>query len=359
MASILDKLRGVLRRPTSTSAELGDALDIARQNETRALAAVEKQAAAVAAGYLDEDAKRAKDRVTLADLRGLAEDATMIRVELEKRHNTAIATDENQRRAAVYADAKAQAEAAALALTRTYPKLAGSMIAMVKDLATAQRAVALANAELPQGAAPLEDPEMAARGVPGLPREVVSDEEVELWARYDLNEPVEESFQSEIYPAGGGWGKRGHYQMGLLSTGEPQAIYRRRRFRKVVTREPTNGDYPLPLAAALQLPAVRGSGMLWGDSHPLFTPGLSLALGGGAEPDVVLARLAEVDAAATVKPVKTDRPLRVEWPEFSEVVPLPAERTTPDTVSRRDQGTGSRFAASPFARPGVRAGGRR
>ncbi len=359
MPPILDLIRAALKRPKSTTAQLAEALDLARKADTEARAAVDKAVAAVSAGFMDEAAKRQADRNTLAAARESAEDATAVLAEVERRHAAALAIEEEASRRLVYDAAKAQADAAAVALSRAYPKLAAGMISMLKDLAQAQLAVAAANAQLPGGAEPIIDPEMAARCVLGLPREVVSDEWVELWGRYDLDEPVDAVDQSRIYDCGNGWGKaRPRADGGDLSIGEPQPNYRRRRFHKVVTREPTNGDWPLPLAASLQLPAVRGSGVLLGESHPVYTPGLSMTLLGQAEPAAVLARLADADAVASAKPARTERRVRVEWVEHVDVVPLPEVRVL-DTMSRRSQMQAPvRHGSSPMSLPSRGAGRR-
>jgi len=360
MPSILDKIRSALKRPTTTSAQLADALADALKADADARSAVERQVEAVAAGYLDDNVQRAAARSKLADLRADAEDATAVLAEVERRHAAALAVDEQGRRCALYDAAKAEADTAALALAKTYPTLARGLVAMLKDLATAQQAVALANSQLPDGALPLVDPEMAARAVPASAREIISEEDVALWSRLDMETPVDAAFQAAIYSldkADGtpsGWGKR---------PDDHEACFRLRRFRKVTYHEPTNGDWPLPIAAALQLPAVRGKGMLWGDSHPVYTPGLSMTLIGQAEPAAVLARLAEADAAAVARPVKVERPAKVEWTWLGEAVATPDKPVAINTMRRgQPAGTGSRFGASPFAAPGARApsaGGRR
>lgn len=356
-ASLLDTVRAALKRPKSSTDSLSTALVDARKADAEARSAVERQVEAVAAGFLDDDAKRAAARSKLADLRADAEDTAAIMAEVERRHAAAVKADEQDRRRGLYDVAKAEADAAALALSRTYPKLAAGMVAMLKDLAKAQAAVALVNGQLPDGVAALVDPEMAARGVPGSAREIVSEEDVDLWSQLDMETPVDAAFQAGIYSldkADGtpsGWGRR---------SGDLEPCYRLRRFRKVTYREPQNGDWPLPLAAALQLPAVRGSGMLWGDSHPVYTPGLSMTLLGQAEPGAVLARLAEVDAAASAKPSKLECPVKVEWTLLGETVATPDQPIAIDTMRRgQPSGTGSRFGASPFSKPGARAGGRR
>lgn len=356
--SLLDKIRTALRRTVSTLPQLADALTDARKVDADARAAVERQVAAVSAGYLDDDAKRAKARATLADLRADAEDAALVLAEVERRHAAALAEDEQERRRAVYAGAKAQADAAALALAKTYPKLAAGMVAMLKELAEAQQAVAAANVDLPDGAVPLIDPEMSARAVPAELREVTSDEWIEAWGSVEATVPLADEYQAQIYDCGNGWGKRGHYEGGKQTMGEPKPNYRRRRFRKITYREASTGTYPTPLAATIRLPAARGAGMLWGNPHLMHDPALAAAMLGEGEPGNVLARIADLDAAAVARPVKAERALRVEYPEFAEVVPFPPEQPI-DLARVKPPNTGSRFGASPFAKPGARAGARR
>ena len=223
------------------------ALDTARRADTEARAAVEQQAKIVSAGFMDDADKRQSDRAKLVSLREDAEDAASVLVETERRHAEALAADEQGRRQAVYSGAKAKADAAASTLAKTYPAAVRDLLAVLKTLAEAQQAVVMANGQLPDGAEILLDPEMVARGAAGQPREVISDEWVELWGRQDLGTPTDD--QESIQDLGRGWGK-------LFSDLQP--CYRKRLFRKVVFREYVVGSYPTPLAAALQLPDLKG-----------------------------------------------------------------------------------------------------
>jgi hypothetical protein len=349
--SILDRIRTALKRPSPTPAQLAEALKDARRAEADSKAAVERQVAAVAAGFLDPDAARATARARLADLRAEAEDAALIVKETERRHAAALEAEEQERRLGLYTSAKTEAEVAAADLEKAYPRLAKDLVALVGRLARAQAAVAQVNAELPSGVEPLNDPELVARSAPGSFREIVSDEWVEAWGRIDSDEPVPEQFQGQIYAVGTeGWGKRGHYVGGALSQGEPDALYRRRRFRKITFREATNGNWPAPLAASLHLPAIRGDGALWGDERQ--RPPLQALLNsrGGADPAAVLSQLAALDAAATERPVPVVRPLKTEWAGHVDVVPLPVDETPRDTVSRREKsgGTWMGVGSTPF-----------
>lgn len=358
MPSLIDRVRVALKRPASTTEQLAAAVADARQAHADAIAAVEKAQAVVTAGFMDAADKRQSDRDVLARAREAAEDAGLVLAEAERRHAAAVEGEEQSRRRMLYDSAKAEADAAALALSKTYPTLARGMVAMLKDLATAQQAVALVNEQLPDGAAPLVDPEMSARCAAGSPRVVVSDEWIEAWGSVEATVPLSDEYQAGIYDCGNGWGKRGAFDGGSASMGDPKPNFRRRRFRKVTYREAVPGNYPYALACAIRLPSVRGDAMLWGDDFLVHDPALSAAISGRGEPTTVLANIAQLDAAATALPVTVERAVTVEYPEFAEVVAFPPEQPM-ESRSSKPSGTGSRFGASPFAAPGARAGGRR
>ena len=359
-SSIIDKLRGILRRPQNTTADLALALDDAQRAETEAVAAVQTQTDVVARGFLDDDTKRARDRTALEDLRLKATDAQAILAELVRRHAVAVAADEDAQRRVAYDAAKAQATAASADLLKVYPRATRDLVALLGRLAQAQQAVAAANEALPDGAVPIADPEMVARGFAGFPREIVSDEEVEAWGSIERSVPVDDAFQGEIYDCGEGYGKRGHYDGGAMSMGEPARNYRRRIFRKVTYREAVPGVHPYALACAIRLPTVVGDRMLWGAEHLVHDPALNASLMGEGEPSKVLARVAATEGAVTARPPKPERALVVEYLSYREAVPFPEEQVRPDTVSRRADAKPApvRFGSSPYSLPGRTAGRR-
>lgn len=358
MPSLLDKVRTALRRPTPTSEQLATAVNDARRAETEALAAVDKAQAVVAAGFMDDAAKRQIDRNSLADAREAAEDATLVRAEAERRHAAAVAAEEQARRRGLYDSARAEADAAAADVAKQYPQLASSLVALLGRLAQAQQAAAIVNDQLPDGAVPLADPEMVARGSAGLPREVISDREVEAWSRLDWDQPLDEPFQSQIYPTEGGWGRRKSYDGGKSSLGEADALYRLRRFRRVEFREAVSDDLPPPLAASIYLPTMQGKAPLWGQFGGYRPNSAFIGNFYQANHEAVLGRLAEIDADAVARTVKVERPVKVEWTLLAEVVPQVWEEPI-DPLKAKTSSAGSRFSASPFATPGRAAGGRR
>lgn len=348
MPSLLDTIRKALKASSPTLTQLGDAVAMARKAEVAARAEVERQVKLVAGGFMDDAAKRAQDRAELARLREAAEDAVDILAEAERRHALAVAADEQARRQAVYAGAKERADAAAAALSKTYPALCRDLVGVLKTLAGAQLAVAAANAELPIGAAAIVDPEYAVRAVPERLREVVTEETVELWSRLDSDRPVEAVFQDGIHPVGNGWGK---------SVNDVQAAYRLRRFRRIEVFEAVPGARVTSLAIGLRLPALRGEGFTWGSSESGGYDHLAAAaVRGEGEPGAVLGRLAAIEAAAIAKPAPIKRNVRVEWEMLGDVEPLPAPSYSAEP-SRRSPSSVSARPSQPFAAPA--AAGRR
>ncbi len=341
MPSLIDKVRTALKRPTPTPDQLAAAVDDARQAKADAIAAVEKAQAVVAAGFMDGDTKRATDRATLAAAREAAEDASAILQETERRHTEAAAAEEQARRRMLYDSARSRAVEAAAALAKDYPRAVRDLTKMLRALTEAQRDVQVANAQLPTGTAAIVDPETIARGIGYQPREVLKEEVVEEWVRLDQDRPAQkhcpglarcsdrafdhrnpkcaaEGCQAEILPRGQpGWGAR-------RSDLEP--CFLKARFRRTEFREAVPGEHLIPLAIALKLPVLKGEGMAWGAAHSVGVNPDLMAIGRGeSAPDVVLSRLDEVEAATGAKPVKVDRPVKVEWEMTGYVGAVPLQ----------------------------------
>ncbi|RUW42987.1 MAG: hypothetical protein E5V37_23570 [Mesorhizobium sp.] len=170
----------LLRRPSNTAADL-----------KAALAAIDLKAAEEATDALEAERKRVlldgsdKDLAAVEDRLAAAyrhtERLEAARDELERRIEAATVAETQQDRAAQYASAKAQADAAARLLSAKYPAIARDFAALLKALAEAAIAVEAANRNLPEGATPLVDPEFVVRGKPGEPEKTISQETVDVW----------------------------------------------------------------------------------------------------------------------------------------------------------------------------------
>lgn len=271
----------------------------------------------------------------LADLCADAEDASLILAEAERQHAVAVAADGDARRRTAYDAARAQADAAAADLAKLYPRLAFDIVALLGRVAAAQQAVAVVNADLPIGFGPIVDPETVARGTAGLPRDVLDEREVVLWAHvFTPAAPAPDEQQAEIHPTKAGYG---------ISPGAHSPYFRRHRYVRREVRAAVNGFQPEPLADVLQLPAF-GRGFVW-----------QLPENGGAlDVASVLARADAVEAEAVAEPVAVERPVKVEWEDLGEVDPGETWEEPVYDMVRTQAPDGSRFAASPFDRPGSR-----
>lgn len=346
MPSILDKLRTALRRPTSSTEQLAAALADARQAEADARHAVERQVEVVGLGYLDAAEKRAKARATLADLRADAEDAALLLAEAERQYGAAVAADADAARRVAYDDAKAKADAAAADLAKLYPRLAFDLVALLGRVAMAQQAAAAVNADLPIGFGPIADPEMVARGAADLPREVLNEREEVLWVHdweRDPIRPAAPELQSQIHEVRGGWGMGPSIRGGGLSNGTTP-FFRRHRLRRREVHPAVSAQPLMPLAATLNLPALRGSQPLWEAEMHWRT----------FDPEDVAARVAAVEEAEVAAVAPISRAVRVEWEDLGETNPQPLVMPDPSDTTKRAPPLGSRFAASPFAAPGSR-----
>lgn len=115
----------------------------------------------------------------------------------EIRHAAAASADAESERQARYDAAATKAEAAAKKLRKDYPKLAGGIRDLLRELAEAEQAVREANAELPEGELPLAGPE-ADRSTPNLYREEVAQEVAMLWTTIDSTQPIADDLQTKV-----------------------------------------------------------------------------------------------------------------------------------------------------------------
>lgn len=297
-------VRKIYRESASLPSDrIAEGLEAVRAQERQA-SSDEDTARAARAGLLGDDAALAKNREAIRSAVERREDAALYVVEIEKRLAATLAAEEQERRLRVFTDVTAKSEAAAQKLATNYPKLAGGLIDLLRDLAEAQVAVFAANSSLPEGVAAIPDPELTARCIAGSPREVISETVAERWTRLDQDRPIDDAFAEEIYPVGdGSRGKR---------VGDVDACYLLARFKRTEYRAAVSGSWALPIAALLRLPALKGDGLLWGfsvDGHG-YDPALAAAAN-GINP---AATLAQIDNQKALRPAPPPlRPVEVSY----------------------------------------------
>ncbi|MET3891065.1 multidrug efflux pump subunit AcrA (membrane-fusion protein) [Bosea sp. OAE506] len=182
LATIRKMLTSAPHAPPSaaTIAAAIDHLDVKMVEARAALAAADdRRADAVLLG----DAAAADVRQTITALAENLTDLTAARDRLVERLASARAAEAEVERQARYDAAKAAAEAASKALRSKYTPAIATLRSLLRQLETAQALAEAANADLPEGAAPIGDPEIAVRGIPWQHAEVISETKVERWVQ--------------------------------------------------------------------------------------------------------------------------------------------------------------------------------
>jgi len=177
-----------LRSSKTSSDEIKGALSMIDIGQLEA--AAEKLDAERRRVLLDGDDKELADiESRIATANRDIERAIATKEELERRLADAVVAEEDGERRSRYRAAKVKGEQAAAEVARKYPGYAKGIAELIRILAEAAAEVQLANENLPSGVEPLPDPEFSVRGLPGLPRKIISEREVTRWY-YVNNESV-------------------------------------------------------------------------------------------------------------------------------------------------------------------------
>ena len=208
-------------------------------------------------------------------------------------------------------EAAKQAAQAAVKTLNAYPGLVDQFIRLMREVNEAEMAVEAVNRDLPRGATAIASPEIAVRGIPPLPRKVLHEETVLLWAREYDSQPLPEAYQNSIQNDGAGRGRR---------QGESGAVYVKRTFvrRKILPER--MGTYPLPFAQYVRLPGFFHDELAF-DGTGMFTV-YDGRVGVTPQADVAF-RLADTHPVLPVEdPRKDSRTPKFEF----ELVPAPAKQ---------------------------------
>lgn len=156
MASKIKDLIARLRRPNAPSADLAAALHDARGVLAAAEAAMAEADRAYSAGLLEHDAEQLQAIKVAREAATIDRDrAAVLVASLQDRLVQAEAAEAaaafEARRAAV----DAEAERVAAKIRNTYPKLAGELVALLKDISKADRAINAMNQDLVRSGVPI------------------------------------------------------------------------------------------------------------------------------------------------------------------------------------------------------------
>ena len=164
---------------------------------------------------------------------------------------------EAARRVSLYNEAKAARDAAAKRLEEEYPRCAAGIVAVLADADEADRKVAWANRDLPEGFSPLEYSEVAARHTPGRPREIISEEIVDRWVFETSRLPCDVNIKD--YPLK----VNSDGKSGLLRGPSNSIPVLLSPFKKVVSRPAQRGVLPARFYDELRLPALKGDYLIY------------------------------------------------------------------------------------------------
>ena len=222
----------------------------------------------IATLQMDLDALRQERRVALAggeDVAGInariaakqeeIERAEIHREQLEERIRLLADEAAEEARRKDYERAQALGDKAVTALRRMPDDLVAPWLAFIEMQATANDAIATANANLPRGREPIALPEVVVRGLPAEEREIVKEETFERWCfDGDPGRAVGEPNEHLIIPDEGD-GKAGWL---VRETGPDNKIrVAKVRFVRQHIREARPEFRPLPVCAVVTLPGLH------------------------------------------------------------------------------------------------------
>jgi chromosome segregation ATPase len=282
--ALFDGLRAALNAKAPSVADLEKAVEDARralQQTTEAASALRDERRSMLSA---SDERRSAHKRALAEAEDAEEDARLYLEELEGRLTAARAAAAAQERRRRYDEASRLSTIAQRDLAKRYPELAKGFVALLRQLSEARIAIEAANADLPEGQAPIKDPEEVLRDLPALPERVVREKKVWRW----------QTAEGQILPEGvhlqSRSGNEGTYQ--VSSIGDIRRVAVRRR--KFLEREVAQYQSAVqgPRLAALAIPGlVAGDPDFWKPKHASF----------GVGPQYILATL---DELASGKPLE-------------------------------------------------------
>lgn len=264
MSKLLNKLLG-----KQSSGDIAAAITKAQAELAQAEAAVTAAEEQYDANLLTADKKALRALLDAKTEANIDVDQARARAHrLERDHEAAVeaeAADQRQRR---YDDAKAASDAAEKRLRREYPKLATGIRELLAEVAAAPLAIDEANADRPEGAPPLLDPDYS-RSQHQLYREVLGEDVVEMWTEIDGARPIRDELQRHVRAHEKN--RRGMMRdrsdstenplrYGVVQTEHGHLEVVLKRFRRTKILPDQAGYLTGPLACEVVLPALDASG---------------------------------------------------------------------------------------------------
>lgn len=247
-----------MKNQTATAATpvaIAAQIDDLRSDAQAADAAILEAEAAYAAGLVTETAAALRAILDGKADASIRADQARARIGvLERDHAVAVEAEAEDRRRSAYDLARSLTEAARARLFAEYDAACAPVRALLSAITEADIAVSRANADLPAGAEPIA-PVESARGLPGLPGEIISQETVDHWCLTNGSEPI---LDPPAKPAG-------VFRDDLVFLREDDITpARRRKFVRTERLPAIPAVTPAALIASVSLPGLRaGEDPVW------------------------------------------------------------------------------------------------
>lgn len=170
----------------ATAADIERAIEANRSRIATATTELEQLHARRVDALIEGDGSAVQSRKRIADLREEIADLEAADERLQANLETARFREAEQARRDRHAAALAQRDATLKALRARLPKHIREHFALLRMIEACRAEVEAVNADMPIGAAYLDDPEALLRDLAGVPEELVSEERETLWFRTDV-----------------------------------------------------------------------------------------------------------------------------------------------------------------------------
>jgi len=252
-------LLGLAKKSTSTAAELQSALESAKADAEAKAAELLAAEEAYAGALVDPDeAASARADEARSAARRASDRATALVELIETKLADATAREAEAARQARYDAAKTASEKASTELMKIYPKAAAQIREAFMAVARAEAAVQEVNQDLPEGAERLHGPETRLTLTPGVEREDVSADDVELWCiNGDRSRVLPDDEQRKVRNI------EGDQALYAWPGGNPNFTVIRRKFRRETYYPHRTAEWTKsPLSIAV-LPALDAGPDIW------------------------------------------------------------------------------------------------
>ena len=254
----LKSLLSLVRKPANARDEIVSALaaiDVAAAERQADALEIERRRVLVSGD--DRDLAAIEEKIVAANRQ--IERSLAMREEFEARLDRLDDTAAEQARKKAYDFALSERGRAEKALKR-YPAVARQIVELLAEIATAELAIASANADLPAGAVSIGLAEMHLRGLPADEREIVSEESFAAWHYEAGGGAVDQKDSGKIFSTDGRTGRLDLSRDGALRS------YRviKRDFVRQSINEGRPAYQPASLAASITLPGLLpGQPEIW------------------------------------------------------------------------------------------------